>query len=146
VVDAGTGAVNATRWPFACNDDGTSDPRTSEETMSLKDAVAQFTESVVDLTELEVTTYTGTLEEAIDAKTGKIRWDDFRPTGGKLVLAAATRVRPNFETINYCAADMGSADMQALLAIHNAAVESAKSGRLALVKMFSGLLPTIPNE
>lgn len=112
--------------------------------MSLKDAVKKFTESIGDLTNLEVTTYTGKAEEIFDAKSGEIRWDEFKPTSGKLVLVAATLVRPNLNTVNFRAGEVDQGDLKALIDLHMAAVASARDGRIAFVKMFSGLLPAIP--
>jgi len=62
--------------------------------MSLKDVITKFTDSIKDLTNLEVTTYTGTLEQVVNATTGQIQWDQFKPTGGKLVLVGATMIQP----------------------------------------------------
>ncbi|MBL9040400.1 MAG: hypothetical protein JNM83_02300 [Myxococcales bacterium] len=111
--------------------------------MSLKEALQKFTDGIVDLTNLEVTTYTGKLEQAVDATTGQINWDEFKPSSGKLVLAAATLVRPNLNTVNFRAAEVEQGDLQTLLELHTAAVESARNGRMALLKMFAGLVPSI---
>jgi hypothetical protein len=113
------------------------------DTMSLKEALQKFTDGIVDLTNLEVTTYTGKLEQAVDATTGQLNWDEFKPSSGKLVLAAATLVRPNLNTVNFRAAEVEQGDLQTLLALHTAAVESARNGRMALLKMFAGLVPSI---
>lgn len=113
------------------------------DTMSLKEALQKFTDGIVDLTNLEVTTYTGKLEQAVDATTGQINWDEFKPSSGKLVLAAATLVRPNLNTVNFRAAEVEQGDLQTLLELHTAAVESARNGRMALLKMFAGLVPSI---
>lgn len=112
--------------------------------MSLKEAIIKFTDSVKDLTNLEVTTYSGTLEQLVDPSTGQIRWDDFRPTNGKLVLVAATLVRANFNMVNFRTSAIEQGDLKALLDLHLAAVESAQNGRLALARMFAGLLPSQP--
>lgn len=109
--------------------------------MSAKDAIKKFADSISDLTNLEVTTYTGKLEQAIDAGTGQLKWDSFKPSNGKLVLVAATLIRPNLNTVNFRASDVDQGDLKALTDLHQAAVESAQNGRLALVKMLSGLLP-----
>lgn len=109
--------------------------------MSLKDTIKKFSDSISDLTNLEVTTYTGKLEQVVDATTGQIKWDEFKPTSGKLVLVAATLVRPNLDTVNFHADKLDQGDLKALLDLHQAAVESAHNGRLALLKAFSGLLP-----
>lgn len=109
--------------------------------MSIKDAIKKFADSVSDLTNLEVTTYSGKLEQAIDASTGQLRWDSFKPNNGKLSLVAATLIRPNMNTVNFRAEALEQGDIKALMELHQAAVESAHNGRLALVKMFSGLLP-----
>ena len=110
--------------------------------MSAKDAIKKFADSISDLTNLEVTTYTGKLEQVLDASTGQLKWDSFKPSNGKLVLVAATLIRPNLNTVNFRAEEAGPADLKALTDLHQAAVESAQNGRLALLKMFSGLLPT----
>lgn len=110
--------------------------------MSAKEAIKKFVDSISDLTNLEVTTYTGKLEQVIDAGTGQLRWDSFKPSNGKLVLVAATLIRPNLNTVNFRADDLAQGDLKALTDLHQAAVESAQNGRLALVKIFSGLLPT----
>ena len=109
--------------------------------MSLKDAVKKFADSIVDLTNLEVTTYTGKLEQAVDATSGQIKWDEFKPNNGKLVLAAATLVKGNLNTVNFRAAELEQGDLKAILDLHMAAVDSARAGRAALVKMFSALIP-----
>lgn len=109
--------------------------------MSLRDAIQKFTDSIQDLTNLEVTTYTGKLEQLADPATGQIRWDELKPGSGKLVLAAATLVRPNASTVNFRATQIEAGDVAAILELHAAAVDSARSGRLALVKLFSGLVP-----
>ncbi|MEZ4449615.1 MAG: hypothetical protein R3B09_09050 [Nannocystaceae bacterium] len=106
--------------------------------MGLKDAVAKFTEKVEDLTTLEVTTYTGSLEQAIDPQTGAINWSAFKPTQGALTMVAATRIAADFDTVNFRAS--GAAADDDLIRLHQAACESAQSGRLALIKMFSGAL------
>ena len=59
--------------------------------MSAKETLHKFLDSVTDLTSLEVTTYTGKLSQVIDAGTGKLQWDAFRPDGA-LVLVAATLI------------------------------------------------------
>ena len=62
--------------------------------MSFKDVISKFTDSVKDVTSLQITTYTGTLEQVVNAQTGQIQWDQFKPTAGKLVLVAATMIQP----------------------------------------------------
>lgn len=109
--------------------------------MSLKDAIKKFTDSVSDLTNLEVTTYSGKLEQVIDAGTGQLKWDSFKPNNSKLTLVAATLIRPNMNTVNFRAEALEQGDLKALMELHQAAVESAHNGRLALVKMFAGLIP-----
>jgi hypothetical protein len=111
--------------------------------MSLKEVVAKYTESIKDLTNLEVTTYTGKLEQVIDSATGQLKWDEFKPGSGKLVLVAATLIRPNHATVNYRAGALEAGDLKALTELHQAAVESAQNGRLALAKLFAGLVPSI---
>lgn len=110
--------------------------------MSAKEAVREFFDAISDLTSLEVTTYTGTLAEAVDAETGQIQWDSFKPTEGKLVLAAATLIRPNLHTVNFQAESLEKGDLEALQKLHMAAVESAQKNRLALAKMLAGMFPT----
>jgi hypothetical protein len=112
----------------------------AEEFMSLKDAIHRFVDGVSDLTNLEVTTYSGKLEQVIDGKTGQLRWEEFRPGNGQLVLVAATLVRPNHSTVNYRASELEPANLKALTELHAAAVETAQNGRMAMVKMFLGLL------
>lgn len=107
--------------------------------MSFKDAIAKFTDEVKDLSTLQVTTYTGSLEQVI-GEGGEIKWDAFHPTNGKLVLAAATLIKADFDTVNFRSGDASLDNRADLLALHQAAVESAQSGRLALVKMFAGLI------
>lgn len=114
--------------------------------MRAKQAVEEFLDSVSDLTSLEVLTYTGRLEQVVDAKTGKIDWEAFKPTEGTLVLALATMVRPNLHTINYRADKLDSADMEALSKLHFAAVDSAQSSRLAFAKMLMALAPSVGKE
>lgn len=109
--------------------------------MSLKDAIKKLADGIVDLSELEVTTYTGRLEAVVDGASGRIRWEDIRPGSGKVVLAAATLVRPNLDTVNFRATEVEGANLAALFELHVAAVESARNGRMALLKMFSGMLP-----
>lgn len=109
--------------------------------MSLKDAIKKFTDSVMDLTNLEVTTYTGRIEQVVDPTSGQIKWDELRPNNGKLVLAAATLIRPNLNTVNFRSSESEQGDFKALLELHMAAVDSARNGRAALVKIFAGLLP-----
>lgn len=113
--------------------------------MSLKDAIKKLTDGIVDLSNLEVTTYTGKLEQVVDATTGQIKWDEFKPTNGKLVLAAATLIRPNLNTVNFRASET-EGDLKGLLELHTAAVDSARNGRMAIVKMFSGLVPVTPGS
>lgn len=110
--------------------------------MSVREALKRLSDSVVDLTNLEVTTYTGRLEQAIDSSTGQIKWEEFKPNSGKLVLVAATLVRPNLNTVNFRASDVDGADSKALLELHSAAVDSARNGRMALLKLFAGVLPS----
>lgn len=109
--------------------------------MSAKDAIKKFADSIQDLTNLEVTTYTGKLEQVIDASTGQLKWDSFKPSNGKLVLVAATLIRPNLNTVNFQASEVDHSDLKSLTELHKAAVESAQNGRIALIKMFSGILP-----
>lgn len=108
--------------------------------MKAKEAAEQFFNSITDLTSLEVLTYTGQLEQVVDKETGQIDWEAFKPTQGELVLALATRVRPNFHTVNYRAEKLDPADMEALSKLHFAAVESAQNGRNALAKMMMSLV------
>jgi hypothetical protein len=114
--------------------------------MGLKEAIHKFTESITELTDLEVLTYTGKLEQVVDATTGKIKWDELKPTSGKLVLAAATLVRPNFNTVNFQAEEAQPGDLKAVIDLHIGAVASARNGRMALVKMFSGLIPKLGGD
>ncbi|MEZ4384710.1 MAG: hypothetical protein R3A79_25500 [Nannocystaceae bacterium] len=107
--------------------------------MGLKEAVNKFTDSVKDLSTLRVTTYTGSLEQAI-TEAGEINWDAFKPTNGKLVLAAATQIDADYDTTNFQSSDAAIANLDELLELHKAAIESALGGRTALVKMFTGLL------
>lgn len=108
--------------------------------MSAKDFIQKFIDGISDTVNLEVYTYTGKLEQAVDAETGEIQWDSFKPTSGELVLVAATLVRPNLHTVNYRAEKLEQGDLAALTELHMAAVESARNGRLALVKMLAGLV------
>lgn len=109
--------------------------------MGLKEAVANFAAKIEDLSTLEVLTYTGNLEKAIDPNTGEIDWNAFKPTSGTLVLAAATRVHADHDTVNFRASGAGGqAEFAELLALHRAAVESAQSGRIALLNLFRGAL------
>jgi hypothetical protein len=108
--------------------------------MGLKESVANFTAKIEDLSTLEVLTYTGKLEHAVDANTGEIDWKAFKPTSGTLVLAAATRVHADQDTINFRSADAVHGDFTEILALHKAAVESAQNGRVALLGLFRGLL------
>lgn len=108
--------------------------------MSLKDAIKKFTDSVNDLSSLEVLTYTGKLEQLIDASTGQINWEEFKPKSGKLTLVAATLIRADHDMINFRAGEVEQGDLKSLLELHSAALESAQNGRLALIKMFSSLV------
>lgn len=110
--------------------------------MSLKDAIKKFTDSVSDLSSLEVLTYTGKIEQLVNPSTGQISWEEFKPTSGKLTLVAATLIRADQDMINFRASDVEQGDLKALLELHATALESAQNGRLALVKMFSSLIPT----
>lgn len=107
--------------------------------MGLKESVTKFAAKIEDLSTLEVLTYTGKLEHAIDPKTGELDWDAFKPTSGTLVLAAATRVSADQDTVNFRASDKSTLTDD-VLALHKAAVESAQSGRLALLTAFRGVL------
>ena len=75
--------------------------RKMEKPMSLKDAIKKFTDSVSDPDQPEVTTYSGKLEQVIDAGTGQLKWDSFKPNNSKLTLVAATLIRPNMNTVNF---------------------------------------------
>lgn len=112
--------------------------------MSLKDAIIKFTDSIKDLSNLEVTTYSGKLEQLVDPNTGQIRWDEFKPTNGKLVLVAATLIRADLDMVNFRAEALDQGDLKALTDLHMAAVESAQNGRLALARMCAGLIPGLP--
>lgn len=107
--------------------------------MGLKEAVGKFSDSVKDLTTLKVTTYTGSLEQAL-TESGELNWDAFKPTNGKLVLAAATQVAADYDTVNFQSNDASLDNLGELLQLHQAAMESALSSRTALIKMFTGLL------
>lgn len=107
--------------------------------MGLKDAVNNFAAKIQDLTSLEVTTYTGKLEHAVDPKTGELDWSAFKPTSGTLVLVAATRVGVDQDTVNFRSSDRAELTDDVLV-LHRAAVESAQSGRVALVNAFRGLI------
>lgn len=111
--------------------------------MSLKDALKKLADGVADLSNLEVTTYTGKLEQVVDTNTGLIKWEELKPTNGQLVLAAATLVRPNLNTVNFRAQEIEHGDQKALLDLHTAAVDSARTGRMALLKLFSGWVPSL---
>jgi hypothetical protein len=107
-------------------------------TMGLKEAVTKFVEKVEDLATLEVITYTGTLEQAVDPQTGAINWSAFKPSSGSLTMIAATRIQADYDTVNFRAS--GATSDEDLLRLHQAACESAQNGRLALVKMFAGAI------
>jgi hypothetical protein len=108
--------------------------------MGIQEAVTKFAAKVEDLSTLEVLTYTGKLEHAIDSKTGELDWNAFKPTSGVLTLAAATRISADYDTVNFRASDSPTAGADNVLALHKAAVESAQSGRVALLGLFRGLI------
>ncbi len=102
----------------------------------LRKALRDLGEAIEDLTSLEVYTYTGTLTE--DLISGQsLNWDEFKP-GGKLTLAAATRINADFDTINFQANNQDIDNLQALTKVHEAAVETAQNGRLAIINAFKG--------
>lgn len=111
--------------------------------MGIKQAIESFEAAVDDLTTLEITTYTGTLAEVVDEDTGKINWTKFRPNSGVVLLAAATRVEPDFDTVNFRANHAGIDDLDGLYELHRAAVESAQAGRIALLELFKGVIATL---
>ncbi len=108
--------------------------------MGLKEAVTKFTAKIEDISSIQVLTYTGKLEHAIDAKTGEIDWNAFKPTSGTLVLAAATRIGADQDTVNFRASGLVNDELDGLLALHKAAVENAQAGRVAMLGLFRGLL------
>ena len=107
--------------------------------MGLKEAVNKFAAKIEDLSTLEVLTYTGKLEHAVDPKTGELDWAAFKPTSGTLVLAAATRVSADQDTVNFRSSGRDELTDD-VLALHKAAVESAQSGRVSLLGVFRGLI------
>lgn len=111
--------------------------------MGFEHAIKAFIEAVDDLATLEITTYTGTLAQAVDAETGDIDWSRFTPTSSELLLVAATRVDADMDTVNFRANHEGIDDLEGLYELHQAAVESAQAGRAALLQMFQGMLGTL---
>ncbi len=109
--------------------------------MGIRDALQKFSDEIKDLSTLTVTTYTGTLSQAIDSETGEIDWDKFKPGSGELTMVAATRINADFDTVNFRAALAGKDNYNDMLALHQAAVETAQSGRAGLLKLVSGLIP-----
>ncbi len=107
--------------------------------MSLKSALTELSNAVNDLATLEVSTYTGSLEQAVDPKTGDLDWKAFKPQG-KLTLVASTRVSADYDTVNFRASDTDSERLDELLQLHKTAVESAQNGRLAIINMFKSAL------
>ncbi len=107
--------------------------------MSLKSALNELSNAVKDLATLEVSTYTGTLEQAVDPQTGELNWDAFKPKGD-LTLVASTRVNADYDTVNFRASDTDGEKLQELLQLHKTAVESAQNGRLAIINMFKSAL------
>lgn len=112
--------------------------------MGLKESVTNFAAKIDDLSTLEVLTYTGKLEHAIDSTTGQIDWKAFKPSSGTLVLVAATRVHADQDTINFRASGVAPDDFADLIALHRAAVESAQNGRIALLNLVRGALDPTP--
>lgn len=107
--------------------------------MSLSDAINKFAAKIEDLTTLEVTTYTGTLSQAL-TDGGEIDWDKFKPSSGELLMVAATRISADFDTVNFRAQMATNDQLKDLLLVHQAAVETAQNGRLGLLKMFTNKL------
>ena len=101
--------------------------------MSLKNALDKIKDGIEDLVNIEVLTFSGTLEGHIEAD--KIQWDLFKPAGGTVKLVAATRIGPDFDTVNFRTED---ADILTddLVALHRASTEAALSGRASLIKLF----------
>lgn len=111
--------------------------------MSLKEAVEKFVQGVEDLAVLEITTYTGTLEQAIGENTGQIDWSKFTPTSGTLILGAATRISPDLDMVNFRANHTDIDDPETLYKLHQSAVESAINGRMALLQLFKGVISAV---
>jgi len=111
--------------------------------MGLKDALKKFSDEVKDLSTLTVTTYTGTLTQAIDAETGEINWDKFRPDSGELKMIAATQIKADYDTVNFRAAAAEGDNVAEMILVHQAAVETAQNGRASLLKLLSGTLTSL---
>jgi len=108
--------------------------------MGLQDALKKFSDEVKDLATLTVTTYTGSLSQAVNAETGEIDWDKFRPDSGELQMVAATQIKADYDTVNFRAASAGGDNVAEMILVHQAAVETAQNGRASLLKLLSGTL------
>lgn len=110
--------------------------------MSIKNAFKKLKEGIEDLSELEVQTYTGTVSATINeqAKDNIIDWVQLfkdAEAEGKVVLAAATKIKADGDTYNFITdAEVPTSVLEA----HQTAVEAGNQVRENIIDLFSDLI------
>jgi hypothetical protein len=106
--------------------------------MGLKDAIRELGNQVDDLSKLEVVTYTGKVDVAINA-AGAIDWDGLKKgakTNGDVKLVAATQL--NFDGDSYTfQTNEDLPRIAELLALHQQAITSSLQARKAITDFFA---------
>lgn len=99
-------------------------------------------EGIKDLTSLEVITLTGDVKSKID-DDGKIKWGDLvneaKNPAGTVELVAATHVKIDSDTVQFVT-DTPHGNLEQLLQVHDAAVESAQINRQAVIELVKGIV------
>ncbi len=110
--------------------------------MAIKEAIEKLKAGIKDLSELEVQTYSGTVEATIDqdSKENIIDWEKLFASakpGGSVVLAAATKIQADGDTYNFISSqNLPPAVMEA----HQAALEAGNQVRENIIDLFADLL------
>ena len=107
---------------------------------TFKEALSTLADATVNLTSLEVFTYTGDVNAALNEQGDGIAWDKLfeksKVTDGTLKLVAATRVEFDGDTQNFQTSEKLDR-LDELLRVHEQSVNNSRMARQALIQFFT---------
>jgi hypothetical protein len=99
-------------------------------------------DAIEDLSSLEVVTLTGDVKSNID-DSGNIKWDELIKTaknaGGAVEMVAATHISIDSDTVQFVT-NSAPTNMEQLMQLHDAAIETAQNNRQAVIELVKGLV------
>ncbi len=108
--------------------------------MSLKTAIENIGNQIQDLSELEVVTYTGDVNVAINAQTGELNWSQLKANAaaaqGTLKVVAATQLKFDGDSYTF-QTNEELPRMAELLALHQQAIINSLQTRKSIIDFFA---------